>query len=54
MSSVITISQPPTVPGGEPLPHAPTEMTFAPMDPDLDPEDLDIDIDINEISETEA
>lgn len=54
MSSVITISQPPTVPGNKHHSGAPTEMTFAPMDPDIDPEDLDIDIDINESSETEA
>ncbi|KAF7315357.1 BTB domain-containing protein [Mycena indigotica] len=36
MSSIITISQTPTVPGNK---SAPTEMTFAPMDPDIDSED---------------
>ncbi|KAJ3479120.1 hypothetical protein NLI96_g9287 [Meripilus lineatus] len=41
ISSVITISQPPSVPG-EPA-AGPTEMTFAPIDPDLDPEELDLD-----------
>lgn len=52
MSSVITISQPPTVPGDKIHPDAPTAMTFAPMDPDLDPEDLDIGI--SESSEPEV
>ncbi|KAG6813639.1 hypothetical protein H0H92_008875 [Tricholoma furcatifolium] len=39
MSSVITISQPPTVPGDKSKAKAETstEMTFAPMDSDLDP-----------------
>lgn len=37
MSSVITISQPPPVPGDRPPADNHTEMTFAPMDPDLDP-----------------
>ncbi|KAJ7072416.1 hypothetical protein C8F01DRAFT_245469 [Mycena amicta] len=36
MSSVITISQTPTDPGDK---TAPTEMTFTPMDPDVDAED---------------
>lgn len=54
MSSVITISQPPTIPGDKRHSDLPTEMTFAPMDPDIDPEDLDVDLDINESSETEA
>lgn len=39
MSSVITISQPPSIPGGKSVPEVPTEMTFAPMDPDA--EDLE-------------
>lgn len=39
MSSVITISQPPSIPGGKLVPEVPTEMTFAPMDPDT--EDLE-------------
>src|ERR1700733_3869008 len=44
MSSVITISQPPIVPGDKTHPDAPTAMAFAPMDPDLDPDELDIDL----------
>ncbi|KAF8224965.1 hypothetical protein L208DRAFT_1308217 [Tricholoma matsutake] len=40
MSSVITISQPPSVPGGKT--EMPTEMTFARMDPDIDPDDLEM------------
>jgi hypothetical protein len=44
MSSIITISQPPVVPGDKIHPDVPTEMTFAPMDPDLDPEELDIEV----------
>ena len=41
MSSVITISQPPIVPGDKTHPDAPTAMAFAPMDPE---EELDIDV----------
>ncbi|KAJ7594852.1 hypothetical protein C8J56DRAFT_1023330 [Mycena floridula] len=41
MSSVITISQPPSIPGDRSIREPPTEMTFAPMDPDMDPEDLE-------------
>lgn len=52
MSSVITISQPPIVPGDKTYPDAPTAMAFAPMDPDLDPEELDIDV--SESSEPEV
>ncbi len=52
MSSVITISQPPVVPGDKIHPDAPTAMTFAPVDPDLDPDDLDIDL--SESSEPEV
>lgn len=52
MSSVITISQPPIVPGDKMHPDAPTAMAFAPMDPDLDPEELDIDV--SESSEPEV
>ena len=52
MSSVITISQPPIVPGTKNHPDAPTAMTFAPVDPDLDPDDLDIDL--SESSEPEV
>ncbi|EPT04537.1 hypothetical protein FOMPIDRAFT_1156767 [Fomitopsis schrenkii] len=43
VSSVITISQPPTVPGRMSNMEASPEMTFAPHDPDLDPEELDLD-----------
>jgi hypothetical protein len=52
MSSVITISQPPVVPGDKIHPDAPTAMAFAPMDPDMDPEELDIDV--SESSEPEV
>ena len=52
MSSVITISQPPVVPGDKIHPDAPTAMTFAPVDPDLDPDELDIDL--SESSEPEV
>lgn len=52
MSSVITISQTPTVPGDKVHPDAPTAITFAPMDPDLDPDELDIDL--SETSEPEV
>ncbi|KAI9442644.1 hypothetical protein H4582DRAFT_1929782 [Lactarius indigo] len=52
MSSVITISQPPTVPGDKTHPDAPTAMAFTPMDSDMDPEELDIDV--SESSEPEV
>jgi hypothetical protein len=52
MSSVITISQPPIVPGDKVHPDIPTAMTFAPVDPDLDRDELDIDI--SESSEPEV
>jgi hypothetical protein len=43
MSSVITISQPPSIPGGDRNRNeVPTEMTFAPMDPDVDVEELEM------------
>ncbi|KAJ6475286.1 hypothetical protein C8R47DRAFT_1142916 [Mycena vitilis] len=42
MSSIITISQPPSNPGDRSSREAPTELTFAPMDPDNNPEDVDI------------
>jgi len=43
MSSVITISQPPSVPGDKSINEARTEMTFAPMDlADYEADDLDI------------
>ncbi|KAJ7209502.1 hypothetical protein GGX14DRAFT_630425 [Mycena pura] len=41
MSSIITISQPPSNPGDRSNYEAPTEMIFAPMDPDNDVEDFD-------------
>ncbi|KAJ6586841.1 hypothetical protein DFH09DRAFT_909712 [Mycena vulgaris] len=41
MSSIITISQPPSNPGDRSNHEAPTEMTFAPMDPDNESEDAD-------------
>jgi hypothetical protein len=37
MSSVITISQPPTIPGDKP---SEPEMVFAPVDPDLSPDEF--------------
>lgn len=54
MSSVITISQPPTVPGDRPEVEA--EMTFAPMDPDSDPAEVDalFDTDAARLSENEG
>ncbi len=45
MSSVITISQPPTVPGRS-ASQRQSEITFAPMDPDIDPDELAFDVDI--------
>ncbi|KAH9847163.1 hypothetical protein C2E23DRAFT_849784 [Lenzites betulinus] len=56
MSSIITISQPPTVPGGDPSAQRQSEITFAPMDPDMDPDELVLDVDIlpDEFSEAEA
>ena len=42
MSSVITISQPPIVPGDKIYPNVPTAMTFAHVDPGLDPDELNI------------
>ncbi|KAJ7084305.1 hypothetical protein B0H15DRAFT_1023808 [Mycena belliarum] len=41
MSSIITISQPPSNPGDRSNHEAPTEMTFAPMDSDNDSEESD-------------
>lgn len=52
ISSVITISRPLPVPG-ESTP-GPTEMTFTPMDPDMDPEELDVDGELKgELSESD-
>lgn len=50
MSSVITISQPPSIPGGKSIPEVPTEMTFAPMDPDT--EDLEAAVDVKSDGES--
>jgi hypothetical protein len=36
MSSIITISQPPSVPGSKGIADAPTAMTFAPVEPEPD------------------
>ncbi|KAH9892469.1 hypothetical protein C8Q73DRAFT_698142 [Cubamyces lactineus] len=47
VSSVITISQPPSVPGSSSATQRRSEITFAPIDPDLDPDEIDLDIDIN-------
>ncbi|KAI8972252.1 hypothetical protein BD414DRAFT_426253 [Trametes punicea] len=47
VSSVITISQPPSVPGGSSDAERRSEITFAPIDPDLDPDELLLDVDIN-------
>ncbi|KAI0769740.1 hypothetical protein BD413DRAFT_556540 [Trametes elegans] len=44
ISSVITISQPPSVPGGK---ERRSEITFAPIDPDMDPDEFGFDVDIN-------
>ncbi|TFK22587.1 hypothetical protein FA15DRAFT_671380 [Coprinopsis marcescibilis] len=41
ISSIITISQPPSDPAAKQH-DTPTEMTFAAMDPDADPDDLDV------------
>lgn len=43
ISSVITISQPPVVPGDTCAKDNPTEMTFTPVDPDASPDEVDID-----------
>lgn len=56
MSSVITISQPPSNPADKSTRE--TEMTFTPTDPDMNPDDLDIEdlsLDIDsEMSERES
>jgi hypothetical protein len=49
MSSVITISQPPSIPGDKSINEVPTEMTFAPIDPDIDPDDADFVLDVTVI-----
>ena len=50
MSSVITISQPPSIPGDKGINDIP-KMTFAPMDPELDEADLASDSDTGPKSE---
>ena len=50
MSSVITISQPPSIPGDKGINDIP-KMTFAPMDPELDEADLASDSDTGAKSE---
>jgi hypothetical protein len=40
MSSVITISQPPSIPGDRSINEVPTEMIFAPIDPETDSEEI--------------
>ncbi|CDO75670.1 hypothetical protein BN946_scf184941.g23 [Trametes cinnabarina] len=49
VSSVITISQPPSVPGSSSGTQTQrrSEITFAPIDPDIDPDEFDLDIDLN-------
>ncbi|RDB16811.1 hypothetical protein Hypma_002664 [Hypsizygus marmoreus] len=42
MSSVITISQPPSIPGDRKKAEISTEMSFAPVDPDVDPAELEM------------
>ncbi|TFK44646.1 hypothetical protein BDQ12DRAFT_673323 [Crucibulum laeve] len=54
MSSIITISQPPSVPGDKSVHEGPTEMTFAPMDPDLDPDDLESVAEVESVKTSEA
>jgi hypothetical protein len=54
MSSVITISQPPSNPGDKSVNEMPTEMTFAPVDPDIDPEELDLALSRGTASESEG
>lgn len=53
ISSVITISQPPSNPADKSSRDNPTEMTFTPTDPDICPDDLDIEeltLDLDESS----
>jgi hypothetical protein len=53
MSSVITISQPPSIPGDRSISEVPTEMVFAPIDPEPDSEDID-DASYTTIAKTEG
>ena len=55
MSSVITISQPPSIPGDKNNPQAPTEMTFAPVEPDIDSDvEPSADVDAGGTSESDS
>lgn len=47
VSSVMTISKPPSIPGDKNPHGVATGMTFAPMDPDVDPEELEVLADLN-------
>lgn len=42
MSSVITISQPPSIPGDRRTTDVPTEMTFTPLESEIDPAELEM------------
>ncbi|EGN99744.1 hypothetical protein SERLA73DRAFT_179921 [Serpula lacrymans var. lacrymans S7.3] len=50
MSSVITISQPPSIPGDKRINEVATEMTFAPVDPD----ELDSPMDLEKLMKSES
>lgn len=56
ISSVITISQPPTVPGDKSVQGLPTEMIFAPMDTNCEADDFEAttETDKAEISENDS
>lgn len=54
MSSVITIPQPPIVPGENHLSESSPEIIFAPVDPDLYGEDAEFDADEGEQTDTGA
>ncbi|KAM5538922.1 hypothetical protein V8D89_007417 [Ganoderma adspersum] len=47
VSSIITISQPPVVPGTMPNLETHSEITFARFDPDMDPDEVDLDVDLS-------
>ena len=47
VSSIITISQPPVVPGTRPNLKTHSEITFARFDPDMDPDEVDLDVDLS-------
>ncbi len=47
VSSIITISQPPVVPGTRPNLETHSEITFARFDPDMDPDEVDLDVDLS-------